>query len=129
MKFKTITTAFLAMGLLVGSASVMAPRANAEINLDVIIGTPPPAPRVERAPERREGFIWIPGYWRWEGNHHVWSDGRWEPERRGYEYRPAHWDHEGDRWHFREGSWVAKEHREERREENRDERREHDRDR
>ena len=61
----------------------------------------PPPPVVERRgdpPER--GFVWISGYHRWEGDHYVWTPGRWE--------RPPH-DHAvwvAHRWEHRHGEWV-----------------------
>ena len=135
MKLKSISMAILTLSVFAGGMTIDAPSAYAEINVGLVIGVPPPEPREEYAPEPREGFVWVSGYWRWEGNRHVWTEGHWEEERRGYEYRPAHWDREGDSWRFRDGDWL--ERREERREEerreeyreDRHEHREHDHDR
>jgi hypothetical protein len=28
-------------------------------------------------PQPREGWIWSPQHWEWDGNRHVWVEGRW----------------------------------------------------
>jgi WXXGXW repeat (2 copies) len=66
----------------------------------------PPEPRVVVAPPPRPGFVWAPGYWRYEGHRHVWVDGRWIRERRGYRWEPDRWvAHEG-RFRYEPGHWV-----------------------
>jgi hypothetical protein len=46
------------------------------------------APRARPDPTPSEplgpGFIWVRGYWRWDGVRHVWQKGRWERARPGY---------------------------------------------
>ena len=128
MKLKSITLALLSLGIFSGAMMLGALPAQAGVNVDFVIGVPPPEPRVEHVPEPRDGFVWISGYWRWEGDRHVWTEGHWERERHGYEYRPAHWDRDGDNWRFRDGGWQERreEQREaERREEYREDRHEH----
>ena len=34
---------------------------------DIISDTAPPAPRVEHEPPHRDGYVWAPGYWDWNG--------------------------------------------------------------
>ena len=68
---------------------------------DVFVQVAPPRVRVEHRPPRPErGYIWTPGYYRWDGRSHLWVDGRWE--------RPPHpharW--EQHRWVRRNGGWV-----------------------
>lgn len=115
MKYKSLAFAIFSIATVASSISFIAPIAQAGVNVNLEIGIPPPEPRVEYAPDPREGFVWIQGFWGWDGHRHVWNEGHWEHERRGYAYRPAHWDHEGDRWRFREGYWEGR--KEERREE------------
>jgi hypothetical protein len=66
----------------------------------------PPEPRVLIVPAPRAGYVWAPGFWRWNGRAHVWVDGRWLREQSGKHWVPAHWE-EGRRgyWHFEEGHW------------------------
>lgn len=123
MKNKSLAYAVLSIAVVTGSASIIAPVAQAGVNVNLDIGVPPPVPRYEAVPAPREGFVWIQGFWGWDGNQHVWHEGHWEAQRRGYVYQPARWDRVGDRWRYNEGKWV--EHKEERHEERGDH---HDRD-
>jgi hypothetical protein len=86
--------------------AIAAGRVTVGIGLDV--GVPPPPPRFVRAPPPRRGYVWAPGYWRWDArvHRHVWADGYWVRARPGYRYRPAHWARHGRQWRFREGYWA-----------------------
>lgn len=84
-----------------------APHAEARpvaVGVDVRIGPPPP--RYVRVPPPRAGYIWAPGYWRWEGHRHVWVDGYWVRARPGWRYEPAVWVRRGPNWHFVPGHWA-----------------------
>lgn len=90
----------LAGGLLI-SASLAA---NAQIA--VRIGPPPPPP-VEVVPVvPHPGWVWQPGFWRWNGFRYVWIrgayiqppfwgarwiPGHWRPTPTGYVWVPGHW--------------------------------------
>jgi hypothetical protein len=79
----------------------------AQIGIDIRIGTPPPALRIETPPPPPSpGHYWIPGHWRWEGGQHVWVAGHWEAARAGQVYVRAYWAKEGDAWVFHPGRWV-----------------------
>jgi hypothetical protein len=73
----------------------------------VVIRIGPPAPVVEergRPPER--GYVWINGYHRWEGDHYVWTSGRWErPPHSGARWVPHRWEHRHGEWVMVEGHW------------------------
>jgi hypothetical protein len=72
----------------------------------VEVNVRPPEPRVVVVPAARRGYVWAPGYWRWNGRTHVWVDGRWLRERHGEHWIPAHWEEgRGGRWHFEAGHW------------------------
>jgi len=76
---------------------------------EIIVETAPPPPRVERfAP--RPGYIWTPGYWRWDvrTRHHMWYPGTYVPERSGFTWVPAHWEHGPRGWFFRPGYWAGR---------------------
>lgn len=79
----------------------------ASAQVSVRIGVAPPAPMVEVAPAPRAGYVWSPGYWRWNGRRHVWIAGGWLPARPGYAYAPAHWV-QGPRggWRLVPGGWA-----------------------
>jgi hypothetical protein len=72
---------------------------------EIIVTVPPPPPRAERVPAPRHGYIWAPGYWRWDGHHHVWVAGRWEKERPGYHWAAPRWEERDGRHHFEGGRW------------------------
>lgn len=118
MKNKSFVYAILSIAIITGGTSFIAPVAQAGVNINLELGIPPPEPRYEPVPVARDGFVWIQGFWGWDGSRHVWHEGRWEHERRGYVYRPEYWERVGDHWRFREGGWEL--HKVARHEERRD---------
>lgn len=107
MKKMTLTFALVAgLGAAVAGATY-APPASAQVYVTTGIGVAPPPPRYERIPPPRVGYVWAPGYWRWDGrlHRHVWANGYWVRGRPGYHYRPAYWDRGHDGWRFRNGYW------------------------
>jgi hypothetical protein len=88
----------LALGL--GAASLPAFAASR-----VVIRVAPPAMQVEEVPAPRAGYVWAPGYWRWQNRQHVWAKGHWERERRGQRYESPRWEQKGDRYQFAPGRW------------------------
>lgn len=97
-------TALAAALLVAGACLAGMPRsAAAAVNLDIQIGPPPP--RVIVAPPPRTGYVWAPGYWRWDGHRHVWMDGRWLRERRGHAWVAERWVQHDGRWRFERGHW------------------------
>jgi hypothetical protein len=78
--------------------------ANAQIV--VRIGPPPPRP-VEVIPTApHEGYVWVPGYHRWDGHGYVWVHGHYaRPPHRGGVWVEGEWREErgGHVWHA--GYW------------------------
>jgi hypothetical protein len=106
MKSIPLKLALLAgLGLTCAAGAMYAPPAAAQVAVGVSIGVAPPPPRFERVPPPRAGYVWAPGYWRWDGRRHVWAGGYWVRARPGYTYRPAYWVHGRDGWRFRNGYW------------------------
>lgn len=96
------------LGLAVaGLGHAPAAAAHTQVSIGVSIGVPPPPPRHERLPPPRVGYVWAPGYWRWNApaRRHVWVRGYWIRARSGRHYRPAHWERHGHDWRFRDGGW------------------------
>ena len=95
-----------ALGLGLG-ASAYAPEAAAGTQVSVQISVAAAPPSNEVVPPPRIGYVWAPGYWRWDpyARRHVWVVGRWMPARRGYYYRPPRWEHYGPGWRFHDGYW------------------------
>jgi hypothetical protein len=72
-----------------------------------VVTTAPPAPVEETvtvAPH--PGWGYHPGYYRWENNKYVWTEGEWVAPRPGYRWEPHAWVKEGGGWRLREGEWV-----------------------
>ena len=91
------------LGLTVGALAVPA---TSDAHVDVIVGVAPPAARVEVVPAPRVGYVWAPGYWRWNGHHHYWVNGYWVPARAGYHWVPTHWAPYHSRWRYVPGDWA-----------------------
>ena len=101
--FTTLAAAAISLPALTVPALVTPAAAQASLNIS--IGTPPPAPIYEAVPAPRAGYVWAPGFWRWEGSRHVWAPGHWMAERRGYSWVPDRWEHVNGGWHHNEGHW------------------------
>jgi hypothetical protein len=70
------------------SQAIIAPAAP-----DVIIVTPAPPPLPQEAiPAAREGYVWSPGYWNYDGARHVWVDGHFVESPPGMAYGAATWE-------------------------------------
>lgn len=69
----------------------------------------PPAPYVEvvdAAPG--PDYVWINGYWWWDGAQYVWSRGYWGvPPSRGYVWVAPGWVRDGGRYVFVHGRWAS----------------------
>ncbi|MDO1527917.1 hypothetical protein QMK61_03645 [Fulvimonas sp. R45] len=75
--------------------------------VEVVAPQAPPPRIVEVLPGPRPGYVWVHGYWRWDGARYVAVAGHWRPARPGYHYVHPHWEQRGDGWHFHVGVWVA----------------------
>lgn len=68
---------------------------------DVFVRIAPPRPVIEtRVPPPGPGYVWTPGYHRWEGNAYVWVPGGWVRPPHPHDHWVAH------RWVHRKGGWV-----------------------
>ena len=74
---------------------------------DVVVRVAPPRARVEhRGPAPGRGFVWTPGYQRWDGRAYVWMPGSWvNPPRPRAHWVAPHWVHRRGGWVFVEGHW------------------------
>ena len=96
-----------AVTLAVGSLGI-ATMANAARVVDVEIGVAPPSPpetTVVVTPEVRQGFIYEPGHFGWDGERYVWVDGQQIAVREGHRWTPYVLERHGDKWHYRSGHW------------------------
>lgn len=97
---KLVVAAMLAAGSLGFAAA-----SQAERYVDVEVAVPPPPDRVEIVPAPREGYIYEPGHYVWNGSAYVWSDGQFIRNREGHTWHRYTIEHDGDRWHYRAGHW------------------------
>jgi hypothetical protein len=74
---------------------------------DIVVRIAPPRAVVEhrgRAPAR--DYVWIPGYYRWEGRRYAWERGRWaRPPYRHARWVAPRWRHRDHGYVFSEGHW------------------------
>lgn len=98
-KLKHTLTA-IAAGLVL-SASLSAPA-------QVVVRMGPPVHATEvipRAPHR--GWVWKPGFYRWDGRRYYWYPGRWvNPPYGGARWIPGTWRRGPNGYVWVEGRWV-----------------------
>jgi hypothetical protein len=93
----------ISLALLVVARAWLVPDC-ASAGAEIVVDVSPPPPRVERQPPHRDGYVWAPGYWDWNGRFFHWTSGTWISERRGH-WVANHWDQIGNQWHYVEGHW------------------------
>ncbi len=91
--------------LLIAASAIVLSVGAANAQIVVRIGPPPPRP-VEVVPAPRAGYVWVPGYHRWDGHGYVWVhgayrrpphpgavwvEGEWREERGGHVWHPGYW--------------------------------------
>jgi len=74
---------------------------------EVVVRVAPPRAVIEhRSARPGRDYVWINGYHRWDGNRHVWVEGRWErPPHARARWVQHRWVHRRDGWVFVEGHW------------------------
>ena len=67
---------------------------------------PPPLPVYEQPPAPEEGYIWVPGVWRWGPEGYFWVPGTWVmPPSVGLLWTPGYWAFVGTVYVFHPGYW------------------------
>ena len=96
----------LAGALLLG-ASLLVTSACVGASGRVYVRTGPPPMRTEAViVSPGPGYVWVPGYYRYDGGGYVWVGGRWDRPPRGRgRWVPAHWERDRRGWYFVEGHW------------------------
>ena len=95
----------LIAAVIASSFATVAVPVNAAI---IIVREAPPAPRAERVPQARRGYVWAPGHWQWKQGKHAWVRGTWVRERRGYTYNAPRWEERDGRWQMQQGNWSRR---------------------
>ena len=79
----------LMLSLLIAAGVAAAP-VFAQVTVNVRIG--PPAAQYEVVPAMAPNQVWVPGYWAWNVDRHVWIRGRTVVQRVGYRWEPDRWE-------------------------------------
>jgi len=99
---RTAAAVLFISGTITVSSACASPRGR------VYVRVGPPAPIVEtRVVAPGPGYVWLPGFYSWNGAVYAWRPGRWEraPRPRAV-WVPGRWVREGRHgWYFVEGHW------------------------
>lgn len=83
--------------------------AHAQIDVTVSAPIAPPLlPIYAQPPIPGPGYLWVPGYWAWDGTEYYWVPGYWEqPPTIGYYWTPSYWawDNADNDYVFYAGYW------------------------
>ena len=79
----------------------------AAMQAQVVVRIGPPRAVVERPiPAPGPGYVWVPGYHRWNGTAYVWTPGVWmRPPRPHARWVRPRWVRRHGGWVFVEGRW------------------------
>lgn len=102
-------TVLLASGCIVHQAQPVG-SASASISVGTSqsywVNSYPPEPLYEEmTPSPGYGYVWIDGYWDWDGYDWSWVRGRWVRNRSGYVYVAPYYDYVEGRYIYRSGYW------------------------
>lgn len=68
--------------------------------------SPPPPPLVGMTARPGPGYVWMPGYYRWDGHRYYWVAGKWTVPPRGRRaWVPGRWVRRGGVHIWTEGRW------------------------
>jgi hypothetical protein len=74
---------------------------------DVVVRVAPPRAVIETRPvSPGAGYVWTPGYQRWDGHAYAWAPGAWvQPPHPHARWVAHHWAHRNGGWVMVEGHW------------------------
>jgi hypothetical protein len=101
-KLFSIRPLLLALGML-----LMSGVSSAQIGVGISVSFgPPELPVYEQPLCPADGYIWVPGYWAWDGDDYYWVPGTWvEAPEVGFLWTPGYWGWGGSAFFFHEGYW------------------------
>src|SRR5882757_9657626 len=77
----------------------------------VYVNTLPPDPIYETVtPAPYYGWVWIDGFWNWNGYEWTWVSGHWEAPRDGYVYIAPYYYAENNNYVYISGYWERRDH-------------------
>ncbi|HVR03192.1 MAG TPA: hypothetical protein VMT47_13735, partial [Polyangia bacterium] len=86
------------------------PAAAPAVELDATVYptvAPPPPVAEYRPPAPGYGYLWVDGYWDWNGYDWAWSNGYWQPDRPGFLFIGPRYVYEGGRPVYYRGYWQG----------------------
>ncbi|HUJ32898.1 MAG TPA: hypothetical protein VLY23_16565 [Candidatus Acidoferrum sp.] len=101
----------LSLALLLATPLLLLTPAPAFAQLSVGVGVavnlePPELPVYDQPVCPGDGYIWVPGYWAWDGEDYYWVPGTWvEPPEVGFFWTPGYWAWNGGGYVFNAGYW------------------------
>ncbi|HEY2781398.1 MAG TPA: YXWGXW repeat-containing protein [Steroidobacteraceae bacterium] len=72
---------------------------------EIITDVAPPPPRVENRGHPRDGYVWAPGHWEWNGHAYGWVSGSWIVEHGKAHWIADQWEPMGNQWRYLPGHW------------------------
>jgi len=72
---------------------------------EIITDVAPPPPRAENMGHPRDGYVWAPGHWEWNGRAYRWVSGGWIVEHRRAHWVADQWEPMGSQWRYVPGHW------------------------
>jgi hypothetical protein len=98
-----------AAALILGAAPIGAfiALAQAQVGVAITAGIAPPLlPVYDQPPIPAAGYVWIPGYWAWDGYEYYWTPGYWAtPPAVGLYWTPPYWAWADGDYTFYPGFW------------------------
>ena len=95
----------LTAALLLGASLFAGACAGASGGVYVRTG-PPPLRREVIVTAPGPGYVWVPGYYRYDRTEYVWVTGRYErPPRGRARWVPGHWENSRRGWFYVQGHW------------------------
>src|SRR5579871_1358812 len=98
-----------ATALMLGAAPIgpIIASAQAQIMASITAGVaPPPLPVYAQPPIPGPGYVWIPGYWAWDGQEYYWVPGYWAaPPAADLLWTPPYWAWNDGAYDFYPGYW------------------------
>ena len=92
--------------VLLASTLAAAPACATSAHGRIYVRTGPPAPIAAQRVAPRRGYVWVPGYYRWDGRRYVWIAGEYvRPPRARAVWVPGRWSRDRRGWFWIEGRW------------------------
>jgi hypothetical protein len=91
---------------LTGSILLAATLSFADVRIVYVPQGPPRHAREVLAVRPGSGYVWVPGFYRWDNGSYVWNAGAWQqPPRARARWTAGRWRHTRQGWYWTEGRW------------------------